>query len=345
MTSTDKMFEAYKQQLIEEESRQLQSHGSEIDCFIEFCSSRGLKLSKKNFKYIQTIGIIAEHENILTTVQPILKRDKEGLVNWTTINDAYQNTRGPNAGYLYATNHIAMASPIFRRGHHSINNWAPRFVELFWALDKSGLDAYIALDFDRVRINIDNTCYIEADTWYGAPYDDNISNIKDSVIKLAPPRDIDSGYINTFFNNAYALDIEWYTSGNIKTFQSLEFKTEEVTILKNGNQYHPVRYVHAEYDLNNQHFRHFDGAIQYLTSNEYLARRDTDFNHNRKAKNQIKPASEKLFKFNGNIDVEMWKEFTSHYFTGNPLIYEYYSGQYPGYVNDMLQTIRNNSTT
>ncbi len=340
MEAREAIFEAYKKQLIEQEKRYLEAHYSEIDSFIKFCKGRGLNISKKNFKYLQTIGVIAEHDNILSIVQPKLVRDKEGLVNWSDIEEAYNEMRGPNAGYLYAKDHIAMASPLFRRGHHRVNNWAPRFIELFWALDKSHLEEVcIALDFDRVRINIDNSRYGEMDTWYGAPYNDDISLIEDSVVKLRPPSDLAEGYIQSFFSSAYALDIEWYTSADIKTFQSLEFKTDDVVIVKKNEKYHPVRYVHAEYDLKKKQFRHFDGALQYLTPDEYYARRDTDFNHNRKVSRQIKPLSEKLFKFNGNIDIEMWKEFTSHFYTANPLIYEYYSGKYPDYVEEMLQKL------
>lgn len=341
MSSDEEIFEAYRKKLIEEEREKIKEHKSEIEFFIDFCDQKGLYLSQDDFKYIQTIGIIVQSKGILAKIQPALIRDKEGLVSWSKANDLY-TIKEFNEGYLYADNYMAMASSLFRRGFHSLNNWAPRFVDLFWSLDKSNIEAFIALDFDRVRINVNDLCYAEADTWYGAPYHNNISEIKDSVVKLVPPPQLNSRYVELFFRSAYALDIEWYTHSNIKTFQALEFKTEGITIHKNGHEYHPVRYVHAEYNLDTNHFRHFDGAIQYLTSDEYYARRDTDFNHNRKAGVHLKPMSEKLFKFNGNINIEMWKEFTSHFFTGNPLIYEYFSGKYPDYVKDMLRRVIDN---
>jgi hypothetical protein len=87
-------------------------------------------------------------------------------------------------------------------------------------------------------------------------------------------------------------------------------------------------------------FRHFDGAVHYYTEDEYLNRRDSDFNFNTKSLLCIKPYSEKLFKFNGNISVDMWVEFCSHFYAANPLVIEYFSGSYPEYVNDWYRLHR-----
>lgn len=71
-------------------------------------------------------------------------------------------------------------------------------------------------------------------------------------------------------------------------FQAEEFKTESVKLVKDGKEYYPVPYIHAEYDLARRYFRHFDGAINFYTESEYYARIDADFNYNAKGKSQIK---------------------------------------------------------
>jgi len=223
------------------------------------------------------------------------------------------------------------------------NNWAPRFIDLFWGLDEeNAVDSYISLDLNRVRINVDESRFVEFDTWFGAPFNKDISNISDGTAKLRPSMDIEKRFIESLFNNAYSLDVFWNTKGAIKSFQSLEFKDESVTIQKNGELYHPVRYLHAEYDLSKGVFRHFDGAVHFYTTKDYLERRDSDFRHNEKNSNKIKACSQKAFKFNGSLTTEMWKEFSSQFFTGNPLIYEYFAGQYPDYLIEHLELIRNN---
>ena len=42
---------------------------------------------------------------------------------------------------------------------------------------------------------------------------------------------------------------------------------------------------------------------------------------------------------NGEIDIKIWIDFTSHFFSKDPLIIEYFSGEYPKYVVDALKKI------
>lgn len=37
---------------------------------------------------------------------------------------------------------------------------------------------------DRVRINVNDSAYIEMDTWYGAKFNKDISQIQDGISKL-----------------------------------------------------------------------------------------------------------------------------------------------------------------
>ena len=235
---------------------------------------------------------------------------------------------------------MAMASPVFRRGMHGVNNWAPRFVDEFWSLNLEGIDAYLSLDQNRVRVNVDNSSYMEEDTWFGAPFNEEISEIADGVSHLRPPFDLDDQYLDFLFNDAYALDICWSTKGSIKSFQGLEFKGPKKVIENNGSTFHPVRYIHAEYDLQKCEFRHFDGATQFHTAEEYFTRRDSNFRHNVKDNTKIKPKSVKSFKLNGSVPVEMWTELSSHFFANNPLIHEYFSGGYPPHLVDKIEKIR-----
>ena len=181
---------------------------------------------------------------------------------------------------------------------------------------------------------------MELDTWYGAKFNHDVASIKNEVVKLRPPMDIDVFHNEFFFASVYCLDIIWQTEGNIKSFQSEEFKTDSVGVERNGSKYHPVRYAHAEYDLVSNSFRHFDGAIHYYTPEEYYQRRDSDMNYNSKNLQQIKTSSEKLFKLNGKISISVWTNFVSHFMTGNPLVFEYFEGDYPEHIKQTLAVIR-----
>jgi len=339
MDDTSDFRKKYFEMLRQEEIEELANNADTILSFKNFMSQKGVLLTDENFKYFQTIGIVATYPNIVSHLHPSLVCDKEGLMDFKSLCQTFEK-KGFLNGYLIGGNFMLLAHPYFRRGFHEENNFAPRFVDLFWQYDNPNIDTYISLDADRVRINVDNSAYMERDTWFGAQFDKNIESISDGTVKLKPPVDIDNFLNSSFFSGAYALDIKWATKDRIKSFQAEEFKTEDITLSKNGTKYYPVRYIHAEYDLDKKYFRHFDGAIHFYTENEYYSRRDSDFNYNNKNQSHIKTLSEKLYKMNGQVDVDTWIDFSSHFLTGNPLVFEYFEGKYPQHIDEMLEAVR-----
>ncbi|HQZ24730.1 MAG TPA: hypothetical protein PLD18_05470 [Flavobacterium sp.] len=328
----------YYQSIIDEEIRQLSENKGLIDSFKKFVSKYDIKLEDENFRYYETIGIIATYPNLITNFNSSLIPDKEGLMDLNLLSEIFEKKRFAN-GYLFSEKFMLMANSYFRRGFHYSNNFEPRFIEFYWNLNLPNSKTYISLDLDRVRINVDNSMCLERDTWYGAKFNKTIKNIKDDVVKLRPPLDLDDFDISFFFSDSYAFDIKWYTKDNIKTFQAEEFKTEKIKIEKDGIKYFPVRYIHAEFDLDKNHFRHFDGAIHFYTESEYLSRRDSDFNYNSKTDSHIKTKSKKLFKINGEISIETWIEYTSHFFSKNSLVFEYFEGNYPKHIINFLEKV------
>jgi len=324
---------------IEEEKKELEKNNDLIKAFIKHCESLDIELSPENFNYKETIGIVASYPNILNHLKPELIKDKEGLYSWPAIKNEFE-VKPFFSGFLYADNFMGMAHPHFRNGFYPNNNWAPRFIELFWKQEVDNCEWFIALDNNRVRINVDDSMYMEKATWYGPPFKKTIAEIVDDVSKLVPPEDLTPTNIRMFFNDAYSLNVKWHTKENIKSFQAEAFQTEDETIQLEGSTYFPAHYVHAEYDLKNNAFRHFDGAVHYYTEEEYRSRRDDDFNYNAKHSRHIKTKSEKLFKINGNIPTELWVELTCQFMTQNPLMYEYFNGSYPELLEEMLPIIR-----
>ena len=327
--------EEYLKQLRDEEAIELVKNSDLIENFKSFIDNKSI-LPEMVFHYERPIGIVAEYNNIIGQLTSEIEQDKEGLFSWRELQSFFERKRFMS-GFLSNDEYMIMAHKYFRRGYSKSNNYAPNFIDIFWGLNDENIDAYIALDINRVRINVDNGFYMERDRWFGADFNNNIRQIDDGVLKFRPPVNLDDTMIEMFFSSVYALDIMWYTtSDNIKVFQAEEFKVESYLIEKDSVIYHPVRYIHAEYDIENNSFRHFDGAIELYTSDEYFARRDKNFNHKAKGTEQIKPNSIKLFKLNGKIDVDLWIEFISHFLSGNPLVMEYFSGEYPQHIKEAL---------
>ncbi|MDF2381366.1 hypothetical protein JMG10_07820 [Nostoc ellipsosporum NOK] len=329
----------YFEDLKAEEQEELSNNAEIISSFKEDMKVQGIILTDKHFRFIRTTGILACYPNIVSYLHPTLVNDKEGLMNFKNLCQTFERKPFFN-GYLQGDKFMLLANKYFRRGFNELNNYAPRFIEMFWNFNNPQIDCFISLDTDRVRINLDNSSYAEFDTWYGAKFNKDIETIKDGLVKIVPPQDISHSDISFFFGNAYCLDIKWSSKNDIKSFQAEEFKNDEVKLSINGVTYFPARYVHAEYDLKARCFRHFDGAIHFYTETEYHSRRNSDFDYNTKNQNHIKTMSQKLFKMNGSISVETWIEFTSHFLTGNPLVFEYFEGRYPKRIEEILDIRR-----
>lgn len=335
----DEMMASYLADRKRRSNERLVEAADLIAKFTNLAASKGVILGSESFEYIHTTGIIAKAQGIARVLMGSIKSERDGLLSFNEIASRFPASLH-HEGCFAGPDFILMADPCFRRGMHPVNNWAPRFIDLFWQFDSPGIEKYIALDEDRVRINVDGFGYAEADTWYGAPFDEDIRNIKPGTIKLRPPMDLESRHVSSFFADAYCLDIKWSESDGIKSFQALEMKTEKISVEAGGQCYFPARYLHAEFDLAANRFRHFDGAIQHFTEEEYFQRRDSDFNMTLKSHAHIKANSRKVFKINGPLRTEDWVEFCCHFYAANPLTFEYFSGEYPKHITETLEIIR-----
>lgn len=340
MTDLDyqEMLAQHHQRMREMEREELSRASARIEEFKAYANERGIQLPDSSFQYSPPLGVTASAPGLLRSLLDVKPNGRDGLFSWDELTRSFRPSNFE--GSFEGPHFIAMAHPSFRRQMYPRNNWAPRFVDLFWAFSASGIEKSIALDEDRVRVDLDGLGYAEADTWYGPPFNKDIAQIAPGNVKLKPPADLSETRLEMFFSSAYSVDVKWAQSDGIKTFQALELKTEDVKISLSGRAYHPARYLHAEFDMRSGTFRHFDGAVQYLTAAEYHARRDSDFNMPYKSSQHVKPMSKKVFKLNGSINGDDWVELSSHFFAANPLMFEYFNGEYPEHVADILEKLR-----
>lgn len=339
----DEMMARYFAAKEEESRKRLAEAAGLIARFTTIAAPKGVILGAESFEYVQTIGIVAKAPGIARALLGPIKPERDGLLSFNEI--ASRIPPSPiYEGCFAGPDFILMAHPCYRRGMHPVNNWAPRFIDLFWQFNDIGIEKFIALDEDRVRIDVDGLGYFEADTWYGAPFDEDIRNVKPGIAKLRPPMDLKSQHVSFFFADTYCLDIKWSESNGIKSFQALELKTDDIRIEIEGQHYFPARYLHAEFDLSANCFRHFDGAIQLFTEDEYFQRRDSDLNMTMKNPAHIKARSSKVFKINGPLKTEKWVEFCCHFYAANPLTFEYFSGEYPIHITEVIAKIRSHAS-
>lgn len=326
----DNPFASYDEQLNRMKDELIESNDKNLNEIEQRLSAKKIKIKKLD--YYHAAGLILVTDKKIREMIS-LKTDKDDLYSWDDLKTRIPNIFG--IGYFSYENFYLMVSHFFRRGYHQLNNFSPYFVEEFYKLDKTNIEAFVALDDYAIRID-EPRPYFEADAWFGAKYNKDISFIPDGIVKYRPTLGIKPEFIKVLFNKNHSLHIKWSTKGNIKTFQLLEFKDESVQIIYNGKELHPVRYVHAEFNLENNQFQHFDGAIHFYEDQHYFAKRDQDMDFDNKNFRGLKPISKKLFKLNGLISIEDWSNLVSHFLHDNPLIYEYFSGEYPQYIKKLL---------
>lgn len=327
---TENPFAFYDEQLNKLKNELIRSNSKKLESIEKSLSANGIKIKKLD--YYHAVGLVIITDKKISEIIS-LEPDKDDLYNWSDLKKRIPNIF--SVGYFSYENFYLMASHFFRRGYYQLNNFTPSFVEEFYKLDKTNIDAFLSLDDEAIRVD-EPRSYFEADAWFGAKYNKEIACIPDGIVKHRPTLGIKPEFIKILFSNNYSLDIKWSTKGNIKTFQLLEFKDETIQILDDGKGLYPVRYVHAEFNLDTNQFQHFDGAIHFYEEKHYFEKRDQDINFDEKHFKGLKPISKKLFKLNGVISVEDWSNLVSNFLHGNPLIYEYFTGEYPQYIKRLL---------
>ena len=100
MKNMTDMQRQYLQMLKEEEKEELSKNLNLITSFKELALKRGVKLIDENFSYIRTIGIVASYPNIVEYLCQDVKRDKEGLYNFSQLCSNYER-KAIAEGLLY----------------------------------------------------------------------------------------------------------------------------------------------------------------------------------------------------------------------------------------------------
>lgn len=330
----------YEEQVMHRENERFSEFKETAEEFSKYAADKGIEQGSIEYEYKDKIGMLACLPGIVDRLLPNTGKDKDGLYSMKTLLETMHKPNGAR-GSLQSEKFILLFSRFFRRCYRADMNWTPHFVDLFWNMCEDKLkDCYIKLDENRVKINLDMRRYIERDTWYGPKFTGDIEFIPNGNVKLVIPLDLSARMRRDLFGNIKSWDLSWATSGRLKTFQAIEFKESNVILEENFTRYHPVRYMHSEYNLSDKYFSHIDGAMMLLSPEEYKRRSISDFGMSKKA-GSFKPEYRKQFKINGPTSVEQWIKLVSHFFHSNHLVCEYFSGSLPERFLKLIDDYRN----
>jgi len=236
------------------------------------------------------------------------KLDKDGLL---CIDDDFSLHEG---GIEYRE-HLLHYHQLLRRGYTSNPNFD--FLGTFagYYLKTKANNAFrIAIDHYRIMPKQAYVRFCEYDTWYGPPYDPDRLDDPSAVGLTVLKRNQDSLFVQT--NSLDRTEFYWSYCDSITTLE-----IEEIS--KRGYQfdnYYFNKYVHSERHIENKIFRHLDGAVKVYLENDYPNRNKRQMPEEGKCHKKIK-----LWRIDGNIDQENWKDTISLFFKSNEMIIEYFN--------------------
>jgi hypothetical protein len=172
----------------------------------------------------------------------------------------------------------------------------------------------IAIDHRKIMRRDFYQQIIELDTWYGPPFDPEKLDAPDVIGLTIVKRNKDSLF--ELENSLDRTEFFWSFRDGIKTFQ-----IEEISSL--GYQfesYYLNKYVHSERDTHRKMFRHLDGAVKVYLPDNYSARLKANMPNEPKCF-----AKPKLFRVDGEIELEDWVELISFFYKSNEMIIEYFN--------------------
>lgn len=210
--------------------------------------------------------------------------------------------------------HIIQYHRLLRSKYLSFSNskflgrWISYFVKT-----KSSNSFRIAVDHHGEVLSKENYHQIyEFDTWHGPAFDLNRLDDPNYTGLTIVKRNK-----NSLFENEYKLDrteFFWSHRNGIKTFE-----IEEIS--ENGQWYDHYlfnRYIHSERDVYKGNTRHLDGAIKVYLKDDYKNRFDASL-PDKGSHKKIK-----MWRVDGNIEIDNWINLISFFFDSNEMVYEYF---------------------
>ncbi|PFH10929.1 hypothetical protein BCF11_3364 [Collimonas sp. PA-H2] len=214
----------------------------------------------------------------------------------------------------------------FRRSLSQLNNLNDVFLaKLLELKDISELEIQIALDPNSVGLPNTYQMPIELQHWWGPRFNDDLTRIPTGVTRHeATERTRD-------FHGISHMEFWWHQQNDIQTLECEEVRTSRTFGTNFSADYeddemYGCRYVHSMVDSKTKLPYHLDGAIREYEETAYIDRLDQDISKSGKTSRYVK-----LWRVDGPVEINLWKELICHFYRDNEL-----AGEYLGAEKDAL---------
>ncbi|WP_146128123.1 hypothetical protein [Burkholderia gladioli] len=255
---------------------------------------------------------------------PTDEEDKRGLINIKRLNYI-----GP--GVFEYAGCALFAHRFFRRSLSQINSLNQPFLRaLFDLKDIGDLNVQIALDPNSIGLPETYKTQIELEYWWGPSFNEDLTSIPPGVtVHRASER-------LRLFHGIDQMEFWWHQQNEIQTLEAEEIICNETfgSKFNLANRYEEAygfRYVHSMIDAKTKLPYHLDGAIREYNVSEYIDRVDRIISNAGKVSRYVK-----LWRVDGPIKIDRWKELICHFYRDNKLAGEYLGGNDSKSVDNAL---------
>jgi hypothetical protein len=250
------------------------------------------------------------NESAVIKVYPEIRSllDDDGLLY---IDDRFRLFDG---GIEYK-DHILHYHQFLRRGYDSNPNFdfLGRFIRYYLQACVSN-SFRVAIDHYRLMPKEFYQHIVEMDAWYGPGFDrsklDDINAVGLTIVKRISPSPFD-----LFFEKLERTEFFWSYRDGIKTLEIEGISDKKLFF----DPYYLNKYAHSERDVSLKRLRHFDGAVKVYLKDSYENRLSTYLPKEPRSFKKVK-----LFRIDGEIDIDEWIELLALFFKGNEMIIEYF---------------------
>jgi len=248
------------------------------------------------------------------------QRDKDGLVELKSLNPI-----GP--GVYEIDGLLLFAHQYFRRSFSRLNNLNDHFLQELQEIGDIAkeLSIRISLDPDMVGLAESYLPHIELEYWRGPRFDNDLAKIPYGVTVHAAKEN------EKFFHDISKSEFWWHEQDDLKVLECEEVR--DSCSVGTGEDTFGCRYIHCILDAATcRNPTHFDGAVRVYDFEKMLERVECDISRAGK-----KTDYHKLWRLDGDIDVNLWKSLMCNYFRDNTLVGEYLGGSFEISLPEQVQ--------
>lgn len=256
----------------------------------------------------------------------VKKKNRYGQIELSILEENFEY-RGAGVFAHKQTDFAVMLHPYLRKSLSRHNNFNLEFLDaLFSYRNNKDVNIEVTIDEDFIGYTPSFLMPMEFEHVYGVPFNDDVEKIK------AGPVCYMSSEQDHRYYQSLKTEYNWKWEGGEFTFEMED--VNDYSMPGALNKEYGCYYVHSQYDFENGVFKHFDGAIREYSESEMMERVDQKFTETGKDKKYTK-----VFRMDGKIPIQEWKNLILKFTYGLPSVYEYFGHKRPEVIQSPTEEI------